>query len=376
MKVLIIAPLYAYSGDLSSSFVHNQICSLNKIVDAICVVVPTIFHGKKSANETRIIDGIEVHFIRVLSAGNFGEKTEVNSTLSYLCLKKPLLEIERSFNPDIVYAHTMRSEVIGALKYAQKRKIQVVTTIHGSDFSVPYLDGRYKHINNALSYSAVVISVGKTIFERIQQINPNINVEIVINGYNHKSIKEKKIQHLKVVQVSNLIPQKHVDITIKALAKIRQNYPETSLVIIGSGLEESNLKALVKELQMEENVSFCGRMANCQVLEILSSADYFVMPSVNEGFGIVYLEAMANKCVTIASKNEGIDGFIVHRQNGFLVTNDSIEEIVDVIKECELNPVFKEDIRLRGYNSANHQTWDKNAECVKKIFNKVLKSEK
>ena len=55
-----------------------------------------------------------------------------------------------------------------------------------------------------------------------------------------------------------------------------------------------------------------------EVIRQMDNHDVFVMISRNETFGLVYLEAMARGCITIASRNEGFDGVIEHGVNGFL----------------------------------------------------------
>ena len=79
-------------------------------------------------------------------------------------------------------------------------------------------------------------------------------------------------------------------------------------------------------------VCFKGQVNNKEVQKLMSESYIFVLPSINEGFGIVYTEAMKAKCITIGTKNEGIDGFIKNGVNGFLV-NPNVDEIAKLIDE-------------------------------------------
>ena len=66
---------------------------------------------------------------------------------------------------------------------------------------------------------------------------------------------------------------------------------------------------------------------------MLKQHDVFIMISKNETFGLVYLEAMAVGCITIASRQEGFDGIIKHGYNGFLCEAGNQEELEKLIKE-------------------------------------------
>lgn len=95
------------------------------------------------------------------------------------------------------------------------------------------------------------------------------------------------------------------------------------------------------------------------------------MPSYPEGFGIVYLEAMASGCVTIGTKGEGIDGFIRDGENGFLVPPDDVDAIVQTIDRCFQSPALEESISAAGRRDAKRQTWAHNAEQYIQLFEEL-----
>ena len=99
-----------------------------------------------------------------------------------------------------------------------------------------------------------------------------------------------------------------------------KDYKYNNFVInfIGEGKEMENLKALTSKYSLYDHVHFWGRIPREQVIRIMNETDCFIMVSKFETFGLVYLEAMAKGCITIASKNEGMDGIIRNGENGFL----------------------------------------------------------
>lgn len=82
----------------------------------------------------------------------------------------------------------------------------------------------------------------------------------------------------------------------------------------------------------------------------MRDSDIFILPSVGETFGMVYLEAMASGCITIGTKGDGIDGFIRDKQNGFLTLPVSTE-----IRKLLLNIKNMDDdiLKVLSYNSFN-----------------------
>ena len=87
-----------------------------------------------------------------------------------------------------------------------------------------------------------------------------------------------------------------------------------------------------------------GRIPRESVIDYLKEADVFVMISKDELFGLVYLEAMALGCITIGSRNEGIDGIIEDGVNGFLCeagNEDELRSIIDKIKSMSSSQLMQ-----------------------------------
>lgn len=137
---------------------------------------------------------------------------------------------------------------------------------------------------------------------------------------------------IKVLYVGKLIKRKNIDMVIRML----HCFKKMELCIIGEGDELSSLKELSESLSVDSRVKFLGSKTRDDVIKYMRKADIFCMPSVRETFGLVYLEAMSQGCITIGTIGEGIDGIMKDYSNGFLckASEDDLEQTFKRIIDC------------------------------------------
>lgn len=116
-------------------------------------------------------------------------------------------------------------------------------------------------------------------------------------------------------------------------------------------------------------MTFKGEISNDEVLELMNKSYILLLPSVAEGFGIVYIEAMKAGTIPIATKGEGIDGFIRNGENGFLV-NVNVNEIEDLISDIYSDKYEIKKIRENAYRDAENLTWNNNAKSYIELIGK------
>ena len=141
----------------------------------------------------------------------------------------------------------------------------------------------------------------------------------------------KNIRKKIILSVSHLIKTKGIDLNIKAIAKLKQKYPNIIYLIIGKGKEKKKLKELVSKLNLQDRVIFIGEVPHYKVMEYMAFCDILSLPSWNEGFGIVYLEAMAQGVPVIGCQVEGIEDFVEHGSTGLLVKPKDVDSLAQAI---------------------------------------------
>lgn len=174
-------------------------------------------------------------------------------------------------------------------------------------------------------------------------INPQKS-KILISGLKQSLIADRKFidnkirrdfSKIRLLYAGKLVRQKRIDQIIKALSLVG-DVIDYHFDLVGDGPELSKLKKMADELGIGRHITFHGQMARTEVSNMMGKADIFIMTSSNETLGLVYLEAMAQGCIAIGSKGEGIDGIIIDNDNGFLVNPNNVNEIADCI-ECVSN---------------------------------------
>ena len=135
--------------------------------------------------------------------------------------------------------------------------------------------------------------------------------------------------------VGSMLTRKHVDAIIRAFAEEYKDDKKSTLRIVGGGQEEENLKKLVNDLGMSDAITFVGKIPRAEVMEEMHRAQVFTMISHGETFGMVYIEAMLQGCITIASYGEGFDGIIQDGVNGFLCKAGDAEMLKSIYDKIE-----------------------------------------
>ena len=285
-------------------------------------------------------------------------------------LYKKLLQ---GFQPDVIHANGVdHCGFIGAgLK--GKCSVPLVITALGGDVNGPLERGDGARLKEICQQADMLVSISPALDKKYEIIGATKPKECISCGFEAQNVQELPKKPHSVIQVGNLTPSKHNDYTIRAVARLKETYPDITLTIVGDGPEQSRLEALCEELGITESVRFLGRLPNADTMAEMAKSQFFVMPSYPEGQGIANLEAMASGCVTVGTKGEGIDGVIVSGENGFLVPRDDIDGIVDVLDRCFQDQELMQRIAAAGRTRVKSLTWLDNAKSYEKFLIDLIK---
>ena len=241
-------------------------------------------------------------------------------------------KLNRKLDYDIVIAH-MPSGIL----FANRLNLPFVAGIHNSDLTVltsPLYRLHFKkRLEVALQNAKAIACRSEILRKKLLALYPEFEGKTFTapSGVDENIITTSPFTPLrspvKVLTCANFKKRKNIDKVILAL----KNLEGFELTVIGDG---SGRKYLEK---LDRNVKFTGALPHDEVLERMRGSDIFILPSINETFGMVYLEAMASGCITIATKDDGVDGIIKNQLNGFLTVPDAeeIRKLFQFIKSMD-----------------------------------------
>lgn len=277
--------------------------------------------------------------------------------------------------PDIVHLHSyMNGEL--AIWVKEKYNIPYVVTEHFSGFSRDIVSEEdMDRAKNIFKKSAYNIAVSE---EFVKLLNSKFNYEfkyipniVNIDFFNIKTDMAK--EGFEFINIAFLNKNKNQEMLINAFHRAFKNKSRIKLTIVGDGPEYDNLKALITELNIEEQVSLYGRASREEVKKLLQESNAFVLSSRYETFGVVVIEALASGLPVVATKCGGPESII----------NDNI----GLLSEIDENSLAKNLIQMRknrlNYNPNYIRNYVKDnfseeviVQQLKDVYEKVLKIEK
>ena len=228
-----------------------------------------------------------------------------------------------------------------------------------------------------------VTAISQYLKKRAEENGVKIPVEIVPNGVDIANFSEFKAneselkglrlglsigEDVKVlITTSRLVKKNAVVDIIEAMRYLPDN---VKLIIVGTGSEEKNLKFKILNLKLENRVIFAGQVDNKEVPKYLKISDIFIRPSLSEGLGNSFLEAMAVGVPVIATPVGGIPDFLIDGETGLFCEVNNPKSIAEKVKILMESSELREKIVKNARQMIKEKyNWEIIAEKMKNIFN-------
>jgi N-acetyl-alpha-D-glucosaminyl L-malate synthase BshA len=264
-----------------------------------------------------------------------------------LALASQLSNIIKRCNIDVIHSHYALPHAVSALlaRDISGKPVKCVTTLHGTDITVV---GAHPSMTAITCYAIekseeterkLCITTGK-----IESVYNFINPKFFNPGLRNPDIRGDNNKTI-IMHISNLRAVKRPLDVIKIFHSIHQVMGDkVELHIVGEGPLQYDMVTLVDQLGIEKNVQFLGIRTDIGAL--IASSDLFLLPSQQESFGLVALEAMACGVPVIASSVGGLPEVIEDGRSGFLFQVGNVEEAaekaVKILKDKELYHSIRE----------------------------------
>ncbi|MEA5566126.1 glycosyltransferase [Anabaena sp. UHCC 0399] len=162
------------------------------------------------------------------------------------------------------------------------------------------------------------------------------------------SLKPTQPVILTVARLSAGEQYKGYDRVLQAIPQIRQSIPDVHYVIVGEGSDRTRIEELIAELNLQDCVTLAGFVPDEKLCDYYNLCDVFAMPSQGEGFGIVYLEALACGKAVLGGNQDGAIDALCHGKLGVLVNPDDVQAIAQnltqiIIKKHPNSLIYQPD---------------------------------
>jgi glycosyltransferase involved in cell wall biosynthesis len=175
-----------------------------------------------------------------------------------------------------------------------------------------------------------------------------------------------------LLYVGTIEPRRNLPLALETVARMKDHLPGIRFAIIGDGPSRESIVTQTREMHLNDNVLFLGKMPNRELGKAYSAADLFLLPSKYEIFGMVVLESMAFGTPVLSTPTAGPMDIIHSGVNGFLVPFDA-GRIADVALELLGD---REALVQMGQRAQTHvrqdYVWSKIAPSYSKVYSDTI----
>ena len=275
-------------------------------------------------------------------------------------MRLALSEVD-GFRPDLIHCHGAKANMLGVL-VKKLRNIPVMTTVH-SDPRLDYMGMPLKQYTfgliNAIAlrnmdfYMAVAGKMESNLIER--GFDP-WRIFTIYNGLDFSNASEKpkapkqNDEDIIVGIAARLTPIKDIGTLIRAFKLAYEKNPRLRLLIAGTGEDEQELRALAKDLKIDNRVEFVGWISD--IKGFFSKVDINVLASLSETFPYSLLEGAYEHCPAVASRVGGIPALISHGDNGFLFEAGDVKTFGDYIYRLSVDEELRHSLAENLFQKA------------------------
>ena len=361
---------YPYTGGVEKYALNlsQELIKRGHSVKVVCADEP-----KSDLTE---IDGINVQRLNYI-----GKISNTNITLGlFFALLKE--------NFDIIHTHfpSPWSADISMIISFLKRK-PLILTYHNDVVKTGKL-GVLTEVYNLVFLKLLLKRSAKILITQPEYINRSKylykyknKIEVIPNGIDTKIYFQKNINKIpNQIFFLSILDKYHtykgLDCLIKAIKIVKTKIPDIILIVGGSGDMIKNYKFLAKKLELEKNIEFRGFIESNKLIDLYNQSELFVLPStgIQEGFGIVLLEALACGTPVIATNIVGIAKEIKDNKCGIIIPCNDAKKLAQAIIRIIKNINLQKKMKIKGKLLIQDKyDWSKNVKMVENLYLEVIR---
>ncbi len=321
---------------------------------------------EETINEVTLVGLNFIGIENIIRAPFLSLQWHIPRPFSSLYFSRKSVEKIKKINPDIICLINRTSGIFPSR--LSQRKVFVMHSADALDFCKPYslLSSKLSAINFHIQKSmeqSILHKVDKVVvlnryLEKYLRENGLCNVKRIPNAIDFKDFENMGDEKF-ILYAGKFDWNKNVSSLICAFAELKEYYPNFRLFLVGSGPEESRIRQIVSEKNIQSSVKIIPWMPRNKLLKMIGNCSVFVLPSSFENCAVTVLEAMASSKPVIAKKNMGTVDIIKSGKNGYLFNNKN------ELKNC-LNLLLRNE-KMRSKIGCNARKTVAEKYCFPKI---------
>ncbi len=358
MRVLFLTHSFPrFIGDAPGSFILRLATALGDVGIAVHVVAP----AAPGLAPHEVLDGISVERFRygprrfetLAYTGNMAEEAAGSITGKLALASFMGAELSRSasakgrFNPDVVHAHWwFPSGLVGATLTSGSR-LPLVTTMHGTDVRMAKKVAVSRPLfRSVMRRSKVATTVSTWLADEVKQLVPDAQIIVAPMPAATESFSPggNRESH-RFLFAGRLNDQKGLAHLLRALATM---HGLAMLDVVGEGNKAEELRLLASQLGVSDRVKWHGHLKRDALLSLYRSATAVVVPSTDEGLGLVAAEALLCETPVIGFRSGGLPDVVENDRTGILVTPGNTAELAAAMDRVLDSPQNAHELARAG----------------------------
>lgn len=274
---------------------------------------------------------------------------------------------------DLIHAYQASQAAGGGwlLKWIYPKIPLLVTVQEGKDLN------RQSRLTRFFRYlifkkADTVTVISNYLAQYVRSQNSKVPISIIPNGVDISKFQSDGGHSPKtVITVSRLVKKNGVKDLIDAVAIIKKEVPDIKLLVVGDGPLRESLKLKAESLKLKDNVEFVGEVSHDLLPQYLAKATIFVRPSLSEGLGTAFLEAMAAGLPIIGTPVGGITDFLKDEKTGLFCKAGNPQDLADKIARLIKDDDLRKRLSDNGRKLVQEKySWDKIAKEFENVYSK------
>lgn len=227
----------------------------------------------------------------------------------------------------------------------------------------------YRRLFKTVYRNAKVVLLSWRLYPDVEKIVARDQVVICPNGIPETEILPKRQNAVpRILFLSNLIESKGVLVLLDACKLLADKGIAFECVYVGgetAEIDRERFEAEVRSRGLDKTVLYLGRKYGHEKQQEFANADIFALPTLNDTFGLVLLEAMQQRAAVVSTPEGGIPDIITDGKNGLLVEQNSPEQLAAALQSLIEDPALRQAMGVQGYETFKaHFSQAKYEECI------------